>query len=84
MSGLARDAIERQRRRDASDQSDRDWWGEISPVLTTAMAGRDYPIANRVSSALGEATGQAADPEGALQQATEVLLAGLGSVIQGR
>jgi AcrR family transcriptional regulator len=84
VSALAREEIELERTRMTSEQSDQDWWSEISPVLTSVMAGRDYPIANRVGSTLGETTGKAADPEGALRHATEVLLTGLAALIKDR
>lgn len=84
VSALAREEIELERSRAESEQSDRDWWNEISPILGAAMAGRSYPIANRVGSTLGEVTGKAADPRGALEHATEVLLTGLAALIQQR
>lgn len=84
VSALAREEIELERGRAASEQSDLDWWNEISPVLTAAMAGREYPVAGRVGSALGEATNKSSDPEGALRHATEMLLAGLATLIRDR
>ncbi|MBT0772233.1 TetR/AcrR family transcriptional regulator C-terminal domain-containing protein [Kineosporia sp. J2-2] len=84
VSGLARETVELNRAREQSSQSDLQWWNEISPVLATAMAGLDHPTAERVSGTLGETTGLSADPEGALRHATEVLVAGLAALLEGR
>ncbi|GAB3239617.1 TetR/AcrR family transcriptional regulator [Kineosporia babensis] len=81
---LAREEIELERSRAQTEQSDEDWWNEVAPLLTSAMSEYEFPLAGRVGSALGEATGRSADPQGALRHATEVTISGLAALIKDR
>lgn len=55
---------------------DLDWWTTVSPVLTRAMAGRRFPLAERVGAATGEAV-EAGDPLATLRISLDLLLDGV-------
>lgn len=84
VSALAREEIALERQRRETEQSDLDWWTEVSPLLAKVMSDHDYPVAGRVGTTLGESTNQYADPQGALRHTTELLLSGLAALLQGR
>ncbi|MFD1939528.1 MULTISPECIES: TetR/AcrR family transcriptional regulator [Nonomuraea] len=77
VSSAARGTLSLRRIREESSLTDLQWWETVGPSLGAAMAGTSYPVAQRVSTSLGEATGLATDPEGAFRFGLEMLLDGL-------
>ncbi|WP_157245094.1 TetR/AcrR family transcriptional regulator [Nonomuraea typhae] len=77
VSSTARQVLSLRRIREESTLTDRQWWESVGPVLATAMSGASYPIAERVSTTVGEATGMASDPEGSLRFGLTTFLDGL-------
>lgn len=78
VEGTARTALATQRSREAAEHDDTSWWSSIEPTLIAAIGDPDrFPIASRVSQALGEATGLASDPEGAYRRGVAMFLGGL-------
>ncbi|GAA4380114.1 TetR/AcrR family transcriptional regulator [Nocardioides caricicola] len=59
-----------------SGQTDLEWWEANSDELGRVMAGRDYPLAERVGSAAGEAYQAGTDPRRELEF-------GLGRILDG-
>lgn len=53
-AGAARAAIDAERVRAASAQSDVEWWEANLPVLDRVMKPGDYPLSGRVGTAVGE------------------------------
>ncbi|MFT9006754.1 TetR/AcrR family transcriptional regulator [Bifidobacterium aquikefiri] len=78
VQGTARSAIAAQRERASGEHDDMGWWSGIEPTLTAAISDPSrFPTAACVSSALGEATGLANDPEGAYHRGVALFLDGL-------
>ncbi|KNX36559.1 TetR/AcrR family transcriptional regulator [Luteipulveratus halotolerans] len=78
VQGTARAALAAQRARGAGEDADTGWWSAIEPTLTAAIGDPDrFPVAARVSRALGEQTGRANDPEGAYQAGLDLMLHGI-------
>lgn len=59
--------------RTASGRSDEEWWSEIGPVLSVAMADIPLPLAGRVGSTVASA----GEPRGSLELGVRLLLDGL-------
>lgn len=76
--GTARAALAAASSRRQGDDLDRDWWATIGPEIAAAI-GDDtrFPTASRVSSALGDETGKANDPEGAFRHGIRLLVEGI-------
>lgn len=78
VNGVARATLADRHSQDRSGRDDAQWWGQVEPVLSTFVGYRQkYPIAVRVSEALGNTTGKANDPEGAYKFGLSLLLDGL-------
>ncbi|MCH1865427.1 TetR/AcrR family transcriptional regulator [Nocardioides sp. CFH 31398] len=58
-------------------RSELEWWEANAEPLGEAMAGRSFPLAERVGRAAGEAFGAATDPDGQFRFALDVTVAGL-------
>lgn len=84
VSSAARGTLSLRRIREESSLTDAQWWESVGPSLGAAMAGNSYPVAQRVSASLGEATGLATDPEGAFRFGLELLLDGLSRLVDAR
>ncbi|MDA0563836.1 TetR/AcrR family transcriptional regulator [Streptomonospora sp. S1-112] len=85
VTGAARAAVAAHRVREHSRTSDTEWWRAIEPALAAAMGDSDrFPVAGRVSRAVGESTGRANDAEGAYRLGLSLLLDGLAGVVEGR
>ncbi|MET9343045.1 TetR/AcrR family transcriptional regulator C-terminal domain-containing protein [Nonomuraea sp. NPDC003804] len=84
VSSAARWVISLRRIREESALTDVQWWEGVAPALAAATAGTAYPVARRVSTSLGEATGMASDPEGAFRFGLDMLLDGLARQIDAR
>nr|WP_245716910.1 TetR/AcrR family transcriptional regulator [Nocardia mikamii] len=74
-TGNARTAVAA--RREAEEMSDARWWEVYGPLLTDAMAGRSFPLAERVGTAVGEQYQAPGDPDGAFEFGLVRLLDGL-------
>ena len=74
-TGNARTAVA-SRRRDG-DMSDAQWWDVYGPVLTEAMAGREFPLSERVGTAVGELYQAPGDPDAAFEYGLSRLIDGL-------
>ncbi|WP_035812935.1 TetR/AcrR family transcriptional regulator [Jiangella gansuensis] len=55
---------------------DLDWWSAVGPALGQAMHGHSFPLADRVGTATGEATG-AGDPLASMRLTVDHLISGL-------
>ncbi|MFI6297380.1 TetR/AcrR family transcriptional regulator [Nonomuraea sp. NPDC050790] len=77
VSSAARGVISMRRVWQESALTDVQWWENVGPALALAMAGVSYPVAQRVSTTVGETTGMATDPEGAFRLGLTMLLDGL-------
>nr|WP_210743248.1 TetR/AcrR family transcriptional regulator [Nocardia cerradoensis] len=74
-TGNARTAVAA--RREADEMSDARWWEVYGPLLTEAMAGQSFPLAERVGTAVGEQYQAPGDPDGAFEFGLSRLLDGL-------
>ncbi len=74
-TGNARTAVAA-RRRDG-EMSDAQWWEIYGPVLSEAMAGQDFPLSERVGTAVGELYQAPGDPDGAFEYGLSRLIEGL-------
>ncbi|MEU6559197.1 TetR/AcrR family transcriptional regulator [Nocardia nova] len=74
-AGNARTAVAARRRN--SEMSDAQWWEIHGPVLTEAMAGQDFPLSERVGTAVGELYQAPGDPDGAFEYGLSRLIDGL-------
>ncbi|AHH20100.1 putative transcriptional regulator, TetR family [Nocardia nova SH22a] len=74
-SGNARTAVAARRRN--SEMSDARWWEIHGPALTEAMAGQDFPLSERVGTAVGELYQAPGDPDGAFEYGLSRLIDGL-------
>lgn len=78
VQGTARATLAAQDARQPGEDQDNDWWANIEPTLMEAIGDQArFPTAARVSSALGEQTGKANDPEGAYRYGLGLLLDGI-------
>ncbi|MFI6909068.1 TetR/AcrR family transcriptional regulator [Nonomuraea sp. NPDC050394] len=77
VSSSARGVISMRRVWQESSLTDVQWWESVAPALATAMGGVSYPIAQRVSTTVGETTGMSTDPEGAFRLGLAMLMDGL-------
>jgi AcrR family transcriptional regulator len=84
VASAARTTLALRRVRAESELTDVQWWAAVGPALGQAMAGGAFPIADRVSASLGEATGLSTDPEGAFGFGLRLLLDGLEAVLAAR
>ncbi|PZF83985.1 TetR/AcrR family transcriptional regulator [Jiangella anatolica] len=57
---------------------DLDWWATVSPALVKAMGGHQFPLAERVGAATGEAV-EAGDPLAIMRLSLELFLDGVGA-----
>jgi AcrR family transcriptional regulator len=78
-SAMARIQVGLARARAASDRDDNQWWQQVGPALTTAMRGREFPLASRVGTAASVAADASADPKAALTYTVDLLLDGLAA-----
>ncbi len=60
-----------------SGQTELEWWEANAEALGEAMAGRDFPLADRVGSAAGEEYQAASDPDRQFRFAIDVAIDGL-------
>ncbi|PSR62231.1 TetR family transcriptional regulator [Nocardia sp. MDA0666] len=74
-TGNARTAVAA--RREADEMSDARWWEVYGPLLTEAMTGQSFPLAERVGTAVGEQYQAPGDPDGAFEFGLGRLLDGL-------
>ncbi|MEV5651716.1 TetR/AcrR family transcriptional regulator [Nocardia sp. NPDC052254] len=74
-TGNARTAVAA-RRRDGQ-MSDAQWWEVYGPALAEAMSGRDFPLSQRVGTAVGELYQAPGDPDGAFEYGLSRLIDGL-------
>lgn len=74
-TGNARTAVAAQR--SAQQISDAQWWATHGPLLTEAMAGQHFPLAQRVGTAAGERYQAPGDPGGAFDYGLARLIDGL-------
>ena len=74
-TGNARTAVAA--RRSAAEVSDAQWWAVNGPLLTEAMAGQRFPLAERVGTVAGEQYQAPGDPDGAFEYGLARLVRGL-------
>ena len=74
-TGNARTAVAA--RRSATEISDAQWWAVNGPLLTEAMAGQHFPLAERVGTVVGEQYQAPGDPGGAFEYGLTRLVQGL-------
>lgn len=78
VEGAARSVLAERRARRPGESGDTDWWARIEPAFTAAIGDSDrFPVAARVSRALGEQTGKASDAAGAYRYGVDALLDGI-------
>ena len=65
----------------AAPETDETWWEEAGPLLARLADPADYPLANRVGTAAGEAQGGAFDADRAYAFGLERTLDGLAALI---
>jgi AcrR family transcriptional regulator len=63
VAGVARASHDASRSREASGQTDVEWWAINAPVLDRVMDGSRYPVSGRVGVAAGEAYQSTASPD---------------------
>ncbi|MGQ7788592.1 TetR/AcrR family transcriptional regulator C-terminal domain-containing protein [Nesterenkonia sp. K-15-9-6] len=85
VKGTARASLAAQASREQGEDRDVDWWSTIGPALTAAIGNKaQFPVATRVSRALGDLTGKANDPEGAYRRGLSLLLDGIAQQLDDR
>ncbi|TBN57958.1 TetR/AcrR family transcriptional regulator [Glaciihabitans arcticus] len=83
-AGAARVAIDADRVRAASTQSDLEWWEANLPVLERVMGRDDYPLSERVGTAVGELFQSPGNQHHAFEFGLARLLDGIEAYVETR
>ncbi len=84
VAGVARAAHDATRTREASGQTDTEWWLANAPILDRVMDGSRYPISGRVGMAAGEAYQSTASPDHGFAFGLRTILDGVERLLEER